>query len=46
MFYQSADAGQCVLDFEAFTACAVEETVTGLDGIVDLIGASVVIDLP
>ena len=28
------------------TACAVEETVTGLNSVVDLISASVVIDLP
>ena len=28
------------------TACAIEKTVSRLDGIVDLIGARIVIDLP
>lgn len=28
------------------TCCAVEETVPALDGVVDLVGAGVVVDLP
>ncbi len=35
-----------MLDFEAFTARAVKETVTGLDGVVDLIGACIIVHLP
>jgi hypothetical protein len=34
------------LDLVAVVACAVKEAVAGLDGVVDLVGAGVVVDLP
>jgi hypothetical protein len=34
------------LDFVAVVACTVKETVSSLDGVVNLVGASVVVDLP
>ena len=39
MVFEGAEGGE-------HTACAVEQTIAGLDGVVDLVGAGVVVDFP
>ena len=46
MWLSARGRAQKVLGENRHTACAIEESVAGLDGIVDGVGAGVVVDLP